>query len=104
MQLLARLNNKIRAGAAWLLEPVPAKPKAPAYPEDATPVLTPLGTPYMHVWLDNSWTPPMVCMTLRNRVTIRFDQRITQALAIALLKLPYTLDPPQPQEPDDNAK
>jgi len=98
-----RLDNKIKALAA-AVAPEPAK-KAPDYPEDATPVLTHLGTPYMHVWLDNSVTPPQTCMRLRNGFLIRLDQRITQGLAIALLKLPYNLDPILPTtEPTDDAE
>ncbi len=95
-----KLDNAIRT----LASPVMAEPtpKAPPYPEDATPVLTHLGTPYMHVWLDNNSTPPQTCMRLRNGFLIRLDQRITQELAIALLKLPYNTElPVTPQEHEE---
>lgn len=98
-----KLDSKIRALAAPVA-PEPAQ-TAPAYPEDATPVLTHLGTPYMHVWLDNSVAPPQTCMRLRNGFLIRLDQRITQELAISLLKLPYNRDPIlPPTEPTNHAK
>jgi hypothetical protein len=105
-----RLDNAIRT----LASPVTAEPtpKEPTYPEDATPVLTHLGTPYMHVWLDNNSTPPQTCMRLRNGFLIRLDQRITQGLAIALLKLPYNTELPvtppvheeQPSERDSQVR
>lgn len=95
-----KLDKTIRA----LASPVTAEPtpKAPPYPEDATPVLTHLGTTYMHVWLDNNVKPAQTYMLLRNGFKIKLDQRITQALAIALLKLPYNTEPPvTPQEHEE---
>ena len=86
-----KLDDKIKE----LTAPVTPEPKAPPYPEDATPVMTHLGTPYMHVWLDNSVIPAQTCMRLRNGFVIRLDQRITQPLAIALLKLPYITELPE---------
>ena len=86
-----KLDDKIKA----LTAPVTPEPKAPPYPEDATPVMTHLGTTYMHVWLDTESKPPKTCMRLRNGYLIRLDQRITQPLAIALLKLPYVTATPQ---------
>lgn len=81
------------------------EPEKPAYPADATPVMTHLGTAYMHVWLDNDGKLPQTCLRLRNGYLIRLDQRVTQALAIALLKLPYITEPiTPPQEPTDNAE
>lgn len=82
-----KIEGKIRSLAAPVF--ADSAPEKPKYPEDATPVLTHFGTTYMHVWLDNSFTPPQTCFLLRNGGTIRLDQRITQDLAIALLKLPY---------------
>lgn len=89
-----KLDSKIRALASTTVED--AEPPKPKWPEHATSVMTHLGTPYMHIWLDNSVTPAQTCMRLRNGYLIRLDQRITQALAIALLKLPYNTDPPSP--------
>jgi hypothetical protein len=88
-----KIEGKIRSLAAPVFaDPAPEKPK---YPEDATQVLTHFGSTYMRVWLDNSATPPQTCFLLRNGVTVRLDQRITQALAIALLKLPYITAAPE---------
>jgi hypothetical protein len=86
-----KLDNKIKT----LTAPLTPEPKAPPYPEDATPVMTHFGTPYMHVWLDNNVKPAQTCLRLRNGYLIRLDQRITQALAIAMLKLPYTTELPE---------
>jgi hypothetical protein len=87
-----KLDSTIRARAAPVAPELDQK--KPDYPEEATPVMTHLGTPYMHVWLDNNSTPPQTCMRLRNGFLIRLDQRITQGLAIALLKLPYSTELP----------
>jgi hypothetical protein len=89
-----KLDSKIKSLAASL-QPAPAS-EEPKYPEDAVPVLTHLGTTYMHVWLDNDATPPQTCVRLRNGFLIRLDQRITQAFAVALLKLPYKTDADKP--------
>lgn len=86
-----KLDDKIKA----LTAPVTPEPKAPPYPVDATPVMTHFGAPYMHVWLDNSVIPAQTCMRLRNGYLIRLDQRVTQTLAIALLKLPYITELPE---------
>ena len=99
-----KLDNKIKALAASSFTTFEPPPKKPLYPEDATPVLTHLGTPYMHVWLDNNVKPAQTHMLLRNGFKIKLDQRITQALAIALLKLPYNTEPPvtPPVTPQEN--
>lgn len=88
-----KLDNTIMALTAPVTPDPP--PKEPPYPEDATPVMTHLGTPYMHVWLDNNVKPAQTCMRLRNGYLIRLDQRVTQELAIALLKLPYSTELPE---------
>ena len=88
-----KIESKIRSLAAPVF--ADSAPEKPKYPEDATPVLTHLGATYMHVWLDNSAAPPQTCFLLRNGYTIKLDQRITQALAIALLKLPYSTELPE---------
>jgi hypothetical protein len=89
-----RLDSKIKSLAA-ALQPAPA-PEKLKYPENAVPVLTALGETYMHVWLDNDSTPPQTCVRLRNGFLIKLDQRITQAFAVALLKLPYKTDAGNP--------
>jgi hypothetical protein len=111
---IAHYRQKLDSAIRVLASPVMAESeqKAPAYPEDATPVMTHLGTPYMHVWLDNNSTPPQTCLRLRNGFLIRLDQRITQGLAIALLKLPYSTELPvtpsahkeQPSERDSQVR
>jgi hypothetical protein len=97
---IAYYRQKLDSTLRSLASPVMAAPapKVPPYPEDATPVLTHLGTPYMHIWLDNNSTPPQTCMRLRNGFLIKLDQRITQGLAIALLKLPYITPTVSPLE------
>jgi hypothetical protein len=107
-----KLDSAIRVLASPVMSELEPELKKPAYPEDATPVMTHLGTPYMHVWLDNNSTPPQTCMRLRNGFLIRLDQRITQGLAIALLKLPYNTELPvtpsaheeQPSERDSQVR
>lgn len=83
---LMDIDNKIDTTAAG------DRPCSNCAPDHATPVIAPNNETYMHVWLEDN--PSRLVMRLRNGYIVKIDQRLTPALAIAMLKLPYKTDPP----------